>query len=111
MKIKEYDYEPIGARIKKARLDKKYTQEYLAEAINVTCQHISDIERGINGISISTLMDICRVLDTDADYILFGTITRNNHNPFNKYISKMTPQQSMYAEEILISYSKALGIK
>ncbi len=111
MKIKEYDYGPIGARIKKARLDKKYTQEYVAEAIDVSCQHISDIERGINGISLSTLMDICKVLDTDADYILFGTMTRDNHNPLNKYLSQMTPQQSMYAEEILIAYSKSCGIK
>ncbi len=111
MKIKEYDYEPIGARIKKARSARKYTQEYLAEAINVSCQHISDIERGINGISISTLMDICKVLDTDADYILFGTVTRDDHNPLNKYLAKMTPQQSMYAEEILRAYSKSCGIK
>ena len=111
MKIKEYDYEPIGARIKRARLNRKYTQEYLAEAVNVTCQHISDIERSINGISISTLMDICKALDTDSDYILFGTVTRDNHNPLNKYLAKMTPQQSMYAEEILIAYSKSCGIK
>jgi len=28
-------------------------------------------------------MDICKVLDTDADYILFGTMTRVKHNPLN----------------------------
>ena len=56
-------------------------------------------------------MDICKALDTDSDYILFGTVTRDNHNPLNKYLAKMTPQQSMYAEEILIAYSKSCGIK
>ena len=110
MKIKEYDYEPIGARIKKARINKKYTQEYLAEQIDVTAQHISDIERGLHGISISALMAICLVLETDADYILFGTLSRAE-TPLNKLLSKMTPQQSIGAEEILEAYAKACGIK
>lgn len=110
MKIKEYDYEPIGARIKKARIDKKYTQEGLAEIIDVTAQHISDIERGLNGISISALMSICRALEVDADYILFGTVSRLE-TPLNKMLTKMTPEQSLCAEEILEAYAKSCGIK
>ncbi len=110
MKINEYDYGPIGARIKKSRLAKNYTQEYLAEIIDVTAQHISDIERGLHGISISALISICQTLEVDADYILFGTISRSK-TPINTLITKMTPQQSLYAEEILQAYAKSCGIK
>jgi len=46
-----------------------------------------------------------------ADYILFGTATRSKNNPFNKLIEKMTPEQSMHAEEILMAYAKSCGIK
>ena len=52
IKVKNYNYEPIGKRIKSVRLERKYTQEYVAEKLDVSCQHISDIERGLNGMSV-----------------------------------------------------------
>lgn len=112
IKVKDYNYEPIGTRIKTARISKKYTQEYVAEKLNVSCQHISDIERGLNGMSTPSLMEVCRVLEVSADYILFGTISdAASSNPINDILNKMTPQQSMYAEEILMAYAKSCGIK
>ena len=110
IKAKYYDYEPIGKRIRKIRQERNMTQEALAEKLNVSNQHISDIERGLNGMSIPSLMEICKALDADADYILFGTSTRAESNPINRIVSKMTPTQSMYAEEILMAYAKACGI-
>lgn len=111
IKVSNYNYEPIGKRIKNARLEKKYTQEFVAEKLNVSCQHISDIERGLNGMSIPTLMELCKVLEIDADYILFGTFTRSPGNPINRVMSKMTSEQSMHAEEILMAYAKSCNIK
>lgn len=111
IKVTGYNYEPIGKRIKKVRTERKYTQEFVAERLNVSCQHISDIERGLNGMSIPTLMELCKVLDVDADYLLFGTITRSLENPINRVLSKMTPEQSMHAEEILMAYAKSCNIK
>ena len=111
IKVKNYNYEPIGKRIKSVRLERKYTQEYVAEKLDVSCQHISDIERGLNGMSVPALMEFCKVLEIDADYLLFGTATRNEKNPINAVISKMTPEQSMHAEEILMAYAKSCGVK
>ena len=68
IKVSDYNYEPIGKRIKNARLEKKYTQEFVAEKLNVSCQHISALERGLNGMSIPTLVELCKVLEIDADY-------------------------------------------
>ena len=110
IKSKYHEYEPIGKRIKKIRQEQHMTQEQLAEKLNVSNQHISDIERGLNGMSIPALMEICKALDSDADYILFGTSTRAKSNPINRVVSRMTPSQSMYAEEILIAYAKACRI-
>ena len=111
IKVKNYNYEPIGKRINSVRLEWKYTQEYVAEKLDVSCQHISDIERGLNGMSVPALMEFCKVLEIDADYLLFGTATRNEKNPINAVISKMTPERSMHAEEILMAYAKSCGIK
>lgn len=111
IKIKNYDYGPIGQRIKAVRKERKFTQEYLAERLDVSCQHISDIERGLNGMSVPALMEICKILEIDADYLLFGTVTRAENNPINSIMSRMTPQQSLHAEEILTAYAKSCGIK
>lgn len=110
MKINGYDYAPIGKRIKQARLEKKYTQEFLANKIGVGMQHISDIERGLAGMSVASLLDILAVLECDADYILLGKSTTDPNNPINKILLNMTQEQRMYAEELLKVYAKSCGI-
>ena len=64
----------IGERIKKAREKKNLTQEKLAEAIDVSTQYISDLERGVVGASLSTMKAVCVVLDVTSDSLLFGDI-------------------------------------
>ena len=111
IKSKNYNYEPIGQRIKTARLKTGYTQAKLADALDVSCQHISDIERGLNGMSIPALMDICAILDVDADYVLFGMATRPQNNPINAILGKMTSEQRTHAEEILMAYARSCGLQ
>jgi transcriptional regulator with XRE-family HTH domain len=107
MKIQVYDYKPIGSRIKEARLALRYTQEYVAEKIGVGNKHISDIERGFAGLSISVLMKLCDVLEVDSDYILFGKITETKNNNFNNILKKLTVQQRMYAEKFVALYAES----
>ena len=107
MKIQEYDYKPIGHRIKKVREEKGYTQGYVAEKMGVGDKHISGVERGLTGVSIGTLMQLCKILDTDADYILFGKLTEGNNNPFNKLMKQLTPAQALYAEGLLEAYANS----
>ncbi len=40
----------IGKRCQQARKARGYTQEQLAEQLNVSTQFISDVERGVTGI-------------------------------------------------------------
>jgi transcriptional regulator with XRE-family HTH domain len=48
------------------------TQEKLAELIGVTHQYLSNLERGLVGTSIPTLVKICNSLNVSSDFILFG---------------------------------------
>lgn len=68
---KEINFE-IGMRIKSAREKIGYTQEKFAEKIDCSVQYISDLERGKNGPSIQTLINICNTLYVTTDYILLG---------------------------------------
>ncbi len=62
----------IGKRINIARERSHYTQEVLAEKIDLSTQYLSDIERGATGMSIATLIKLCEALHVSSDYLLFG---------------------------------------
>lgn len=42
----------IGSRIQAARRVRGITQEQMAEAVGVTPQYLSDLERGITGVTM-----------------------------------------------------------
>ena len=73
--MKDLDFEIIGKKIKEIRLDKKLTQEYVAETADVNTSHISNIENNRVKVSLSTLVQICNALDVTVDYILSDEYT------------------------------------
>ena len=74
------DYAIIGKRIKEARKEKRYTQEVLAEKLEVSIGYISQVERGITKISLDLLGAIGGVLEKDVSYFVSGTnISANNY--------------------------------
>ena len=75
MRVKKELNIQIGERIKAAREAAGKTQEQLAEAIDVSPQYISDLERGVVGISIPTLKRLCIYLAISSDQILFDRQT------------------------------------
>lgn len=102
----------IGERIKEIRLKRNMTQEALSEKASVcNPQQISNIERGLSGMSIAKFKDICRALDIDADYILFGVSTHNVETILNKYIKKMTNKQVENLVEMVKAYARTCGIE
>lgn len=64
------NFEQIGEKLKKIRLSKNLTQEYIANAADVNTSHISNIENNRVKVSLSVLVQICNALDTTVDYIL-----------------------------------------
>ena len=64
------DYKDIGKRIRAVRLERKMTQEQLAEAAGVGVTHISHIETGSGIASLQVLIDIINALDCSADELL-----------------------------------------
>ncbi len=65
----------MGLRISKRRKELNYTQEQVAEQMNVSIQMISNLELGKKAIRPENLVKLCHVLDISADYILTGQKT------------------------------------
>lgn len=68
----------LGRNIKQVRSLENTSQEKLAEKIGKSAHFISLLERGESGLSVNTLIDICKALDTDPNTLLSGTFGTSN---------------------------------
>ena len=68
-----YEYKKeMGLRIKNRRKKLSMTQEEIAEKLNISVKHFSEVERGIAGLSIENLIKISEILNLSLDYIIKG---------------------------------------
>ncbi|MBR2241432.1 MAG: helix-turn-helix transcriptional regulator [Clostridia bacterium] len=84
------DFAIIGQRLKKTRLEKKMTQESLAEQLDVSVAFLSRIERGLSHINLKRLSQICSILGVSEGYILNGTASTSEQyliSEFNEILS------------------------
>ncbi len=90
------DYKLIGERLKKARLEKGYTQEQLSEKINVSVAYLSRIETGATHINLKRLNELCHLLGVTESYILDGTSSNSGsylNNEFSSILKDCTPDK------------------
>ena len=52
----------LGEKLKKARKKLKYTQEYVAENVDISIDLLRNIENGRNIGSVTTLLNLCNFL-------------------------------------------------
>lgn len=71
----------IGKRFKVAREEAGLTQQQLSNLLEVNSQYISDVERGLVGLSILSIIKISEILNVTTDYIIKGT--KNDNCEYN----------------------------
>ena len=69
----QVDYRLIGTRIKERRRAKGYTQENMAEKLEVSVGYVSQVERGITRISLDLLAAVSAVLECDVAVLVTGS--------------------------------------
>ena len=62
----------VGHQIKKAREAAGYTQDRFAEMIGMGAKNVSAIERGMVGVSLSTIKKICIALCVSSDSLILN---------------------------------------
>ena len=70
----EIDYKAIGQRIKIARIKKGITQEAVADLIDITPAHMSNVETGKTKDSLPTLIEIANALSVSVDTLLSDNV-------------------------------------
>ena len=66
----------IGKKIKLARAKAEYTQEQLAEKLSLSPRYISQLERGIAFGCATTIINVCKALNINSDF-LFNDLINN----------------------------------
>lgn len=111
MRVKKEINVQIGEQIKSARELAKLTQEQFAERIDVSPQFVSDIERGVVGVSLATLKRICVVLGVSSDRLLFGKANNNFSETIAERCKALTAEQLVILGEIIEKYIVAVTLK
>ena len=93
----------IGERCRKAREVAGYTQEQLAEQVGVSTQFLSDAERGVTGMSVTTIIKICSILNISTDYLLLGQeFSNTKDDPLSIYtrMKRLSPRERELVEAV-----------
>lgn len=113
-----YNRIAVGERIRKKRALIGLSQDELAERIDRAPKYISDIERGICGMSIETMLAFSQQLDLPLDYLMFGELTEkdediqtNEESAIIHLISQCSPLQKEYAIRLLKLFISSMNDK
>ena len=99
----------IGKQVKLAREKSRLTQEQLAEQLECTPQYLSDLERGVVGISVALLKKLCVVLGVSSDDILFAEEPKNTLEAIEEKGRVLSDRQFQLLVEIVDRYIEAVS--
>ena len=104
-----YDKQAVGRRIRVQRKAMNLTIEEIAERIDKSAKFCADVERGLTGVSIETLLSMCNVLKMSPNMILLGSmLSEDSDNSFEGILAQCTPAQRVRALEFLQLFVKPL---
>lgn len=103
----DHDYKAIGRRIKIARIKADLTQERLAERVNVSPSHMSNIETGTTRVSLTALVAIANALSVTLDDLICDSLIQSRVQ-FEKDIADILEDCSEYEIRMIADMAQAL---
>lgn len=99
----------LGKRVKQARKNLKYTQDYVSENIGISTDLLRSIENGRNIGSITTLLNLCNFLKVSPNYIfrdLLDFAEETTDFKLEKMIKSLSIADKETLEQIIIYINK-----
>lgn len=100
----------IGSNIKRERMKAGYTQEKFSELIGIGTKSLSAVERGTVGVSMVTLLKICKVLSISSNSLLFENTPKNDLQAITERLERLTPEQFAIANDVLCKVLEAFAL-
>lgn len=103
----ELDYKAIGKRIKIARIKTDLTQERLAEMVEISPTHMSNIETGTTRVSLTAIVSLANALSVTVDDLLCDSVVKAKVQ-FEKDIAGILADCDEYEIRMIKDMAKAL---
>lgn len=73
----DYNQSIVGKRIKKIRKQNSYTQKELAEVLDISVSHLSNLETDKKKLTFAMMTQLCTFFDVSSDYFTAGVLHSN----------------------------------
>ena len=103
----ELDYKAIGKRIKIARIKADLTQERLAEMVEISPTHMSNIETGTTRVSLTAIVSLANALSVTVDDLLCDSVVKSKVQ-FEKDIAGILADCDEYEIRMVKDMAQAL---
>ena len=103
----ELDYKAIGKRIKIARIKADLTQERLAEMVEISPTHMSNVETGTTRVSLSAIVSLANALSVTVDDLLCDSVIKAKVQ-FEKDIASILSDCDEYEVRMIKDMAQAL---
>lgn len=94
------NYKALGRRVRAKRLAIGWTQEYLANEIDVSTSFVGHIERGTRKASIDTLVALANAMQVSTDELLRDSLKRTPEEE-GWPVRNLTPGQRAVMKQML----------
>ena len=103
----ELDYKAIGKRIKIARIKADLTQERLAEMVEISPTHMSNIETGTTLVCLTAIVSLANALSVTVDDLLCDSVVKSKVQ-FEKDIAGILADCDEYEIRMVKDMAQAL---
>lgn len=101
----------VGANIKREREKAGFTQDQFSELLGIGSKSLSSIERGVVGVSLTTLLKICDVLHISANGLLYPQDQKNDADGIAWQLKSLRADQFEIASAVLGNLLKAFSLE
>ena len=101
----------VGANIKREREKAGFTQDQFSELLGIGSKSLSSIERGVVGVSLTTLLKICDILHICANVLLYEQSPENDVDSMALQLRMLSAEQFEIASDVMNNLFKAFSLK
>ena len=101
----------IGANIKREREKAGFTQDQFSELLGIGSKSLSSIERGVVGVSLTTLLTICDILHISANVLLYEQGQKNDVDSLALQLEILNAEQFKIASDVITNLIKAFSLE
>lgn len=91
-----FDHKSYGARIRQLRIRKGFTQEQLAEKLNVSGTYIVKIESNQRTGSVEFAVELAHCFGVSLDYLLLGTACNDKRQMLKTVIAFLSELEESF---------------